>query len=188
VIEKLESGSVVFDLRRINVRPLVEQAVEAIGDLAQGNGVRLRIEVKTAAVADVRADPDRVSQVITNLLSNAVKFSPPDDEVIVTIEQATDFVRISVIDHGSGIPADFKSSIFEKFSQADATDTRQRGGTGLGLSIVKRIVGRLAGKVGFADAPVVGTIFFVELPSWGVKLTWTAIRPPTFCRNRTPPL
>lgn len=127
----------------------------------------MRIEVKTAAVADVRADPDRVSQVITNLLSNAVKFSPPDDEVIVTIEQATDFVRISVIDHGSGIPAEFKSSIFEKFSQADATDTRQRGGTG--LSIVKQIVGRLAGKVGFADAPVVGTIFFVELPSWGGK-------------------
>ena len=168
-IEKPEAGRVAFDLRRINVRPLVEQVVEAIGGFALANGVGLRIEAATTAVADVRADPDRLAQVISNLLSNAVKFSPRDDEVVIKIEQGIDLVRISVRDHGSGIPADFKSRIFERFAQADATNTRQRGGTGLGLSIVKQIVDRLAGEVGFADAPEGGTIFFVELPRWGGK-------------------
>jgi signal transduction histidine kinase len=166
-IEKLESGRVVFDLKRIKVRPVVEQAAEAMKEFALKSGVRVRIEAETAAIADVRADSDRLSQVITNLLSNAIKFSPPDNEVLVTIEQAVDLVRISVRDHGSGIPAHFKSSIFERFAQADATDVRQKGGTGLGLSIVKQIVDRLAGDVGFADAPGAGTIFVVELPSWG---------------------
>jgi signal transduction histidine kinase len=72
-----------------------------------------------------------------------------------------------VRDHGRGVPNDFKPRLFEKFAQADATDTRQQGGTGLGLSIVKQIVTRLGGEVGFSDAPGSGTIFFVDLPTMG---------------------
>jgi DNA-binding response OmpR family regulator len=75
-------------------------------------------------------------------------------------------VRISVGDHGPGIPAAFRSHIFQKFAQADATNARQKGGTGLGLSIVKQIATRLGGEVRFADAPGGGTVFHVELPSW----------------------
>ena len=75
-------------------------------------------------------------------------------------------MRISVRDHGSGIPAAFKSHVFERFAQADATNARSKSGTGLGLSIVKQIVLRLGGKVGFVDEPEGGTSFFIELPSW----------------------
>jgi signal transduction histidine kinase len=164
-IEKLESGHVVFNLRRVEVRPLVQEAVEALGELAQGLGVRIRIEA-APAVQEVRADTDRLAQVITNLLSNAVKFSPPNSEVVVTIENGDGLVRISVRDHGPGIAAEFKSHVFERFAQADATNARRKGGTGLGLSIVKEIVDRLAGEVGFDDAPGGGTIFHVELPIW----------------------
>jgi signal transduction histidine kinase len=128
--------------------------------------VRIRLE-DTDAVCDVRADPDRLAQVVTNLLSNALKFSPAQDEVVVAIEEATDVVRISVRDHGAGISVDFMPHIFERFAQADATNVRQNGGTGLGLSIVKQIVDRLGGEVGFADAPGGGTIFHVALPCWG---------------------
>ena len=113
----------------------------------------------------MRADPDRLAQVFTNLLSNAIKFSPAENEVVVGIEKGAEMVRITVRDHGSGIPDNFKPIIFEKFAQADATNTRQKGGTGLGLSIVKEIVGRLGGKVGFYDAPGGGTIFHVDLPA-----------------------
>jgi DNA-binding response OmpR family regulator len=77
-----------------------------------------------------------------------------------------------VRDHGSGIPADFKPHIFEKFAQADATSSRQNGGTGLGLSIVRQITERLGGEVGFADAPGGGTIFHVELPAWAPSAGW----------------
>jgi signal transduction histidine kinase len=167
-IEKMEAGGVVFNFRRVQVRSLVEQAIEASRGFAEGYGVRIRLEGEcTAAVAiAVRADPDRLFQVVTNLLSNAIKFSPVDNEVVVAIEKATDIVRLTVRDHGPGIPVDFRPLIFEKFAQADARDARQKGGTGLGLSIVKQIVDRLSGEVGFADAPGGGTSFHVQLPCW----------------------
>jgi signal transduction histidine kinase len=164
-IEKMESGQIVFKFGRVEVRSLIGQAIEANRGFAEGSGVRIRLE-DASAVCDVRADPDRLAQVVTNLLSNAIKFSPVDNEVVVAIESGTDVVRISVRDHGPGISADFKPYIFERFAQADATNARQKGGTGLGLSIVKGIVERLGGHVGFADAPRGGAIFHVELPCW----------------------
>jgi signal transduction histidine kinase len=165
-IEKMESGEVTFDMKRVEVCYLVEQTIEANRGFAEGFDVRIRLDPECKA-ADVRADPDRLSQVVTNLLSNAIKFSPPVEEVVIGVETRGDTIRISVRDHGHGIPAEFKPRIFEKFAQADATDARQKGGTGLGLSIVKRIVDRLGGTVGFADAPGGGTIFHVDLPVWG---------------------
>jgi signal transduction histidine kinase len=167
-IEKLESGRVAFDLSRIEVRSLVEKTIEAIRGFAEGHDVRIRIEASSTA-CEVRADADRLAQVVTNLLSNAVKFSPPHNEVVVSIEKGLDLVRILVRDHGSGISVDFKPRIFERFAQAEATDARRKGGTGLGLSIVKQIVERLSGDVGFVDAPGGGTIFHVELPIWNGK-------------------
>lgn len=107
---------------------------------------------------------DDFVQVITNLLSNAVKFSPAGEEVKVAIESGAGTIKISVRDHGPGIPAEFKPRIFEKFVQADVSDKRQKGGTGLGLSIAKEIMTQLGGKVGFNDAPAGGAIFYIELP------------------------
>ena len=165
-IEKMEAGRVVFSFDRVEVRPLVAQAIEANRGYAEGYGVRVRFDDAHGAAADVRADPDRLLQVVTNLLSNAIKFSPANNEVMVAVEKSADTVRLTVRDHGPGIPVDFKPLIFEKFAQADAGAARQKGGTGLGLSIVKQIVDRLSGEVGFADAPGGGTIFHVELPCW----------------------
>jgi signal transduction histidine kinase len=85
---------------------------------------------------------------------------------VVTTGRRGREVRISVRDHGHGIPEEFKSRIFGKFAQADASDARQQGGTGLGLSIVKEIVTRLGGQVDFDEAPGGGTVFHVELPGW----------------------
>jgi PAS domain S-box-containing protein len=164
-IEKLESGRVVFNLTQVDVRLLVEQAIEDNRGFAEGYGVHVQLDAASGD-GDVNADPDRLAQVITNLLSNAIKFSPADEEVLVAVEKIDDIVRISVRDHGSGVPADFKDHIFAKFAQADGTNSRQKGGTGLGLSIVKQIVERLGGDVGFDDAPGGGTIFHVELPAW----------------------
>ena len=173
-IEKLESGHVAFDVRKIQVRPLVEQTVEAIRGYAEGHGVRVRIE-GAVATDDIRADADRLSQVLTNLMSNAIKFSPPDGEVVIAIEKErkSDAVRITVRDHGPGISVDFKSRIFERFAQADATNARRKGGTGLGLSIAKQIIDRLGGEIGFADASGGGTIFHVELPIWNEMADFT---------------
>jgi PAS domain S-box-containing protein len=162
-IQKIESGEVVFAIKRVAVRPLVEQAIEASGAYGESLGVAIRLD-PLATAADVPADPDRLAQVVANLLSNAIKFSPRGEEVVVSIARRNDRVEISVRDHGPGVPHDFKARVFEKFAQAD--DARQKGGTGLGLSIVKGIVTRLGGSTGFDDAPGGGAIFHVELPAW----------------------
>jgi PAS domain S-box-containing protein len=164
-IEKMDSGQAVFKFERVEVRSQVEQAIEANLGFAEAHNVRIRLEVDATA-CDARTDQDRLAQVVTNLLSNAIKYSPANGEVVLAIENGTDAIRISVRDHGPGIPAEFKPRIFERFAQADATNARQKGGTGLGLSIVKQIVDRLDGEVSFADAPGGGTVFHVDLPCW----------------------
>jgi PAS domain S-box-containing protein len=162
-MEKIASGKVVFVQKRIEVRALVEEAIEANRAFADGFGVRIWLD-PASVTGDVRGDPDWLLQVVTNLLSNAVKFSPAAGQVEVAIEKPSGHIRICVRDHGHGVPEGFKQRIFEKFAQADASDARQLGGTGLGLSIVKEIVSRLGGEVGFSDAPGGGAIFHVELP------------------------
>jgi PAS domain S-box-containing protein len=164
-MEKIESGKVVFVQKRIEVRSLVEEAIEANRGFADGFGVRIRFDPASAG-GDIRGDRDWLLQVLTNLLSNAVKFSPPAGGVDVEIENLNGNIRISVRDHGHGVPEEFKQRIFERFAQADATDARQLGGTGLGLSIVKQIVARLGGEVGFDDAPGGGAIFHVAFSSF----------------------
>jgi PAS domain S-box-containing protein len=133
-IEKLESGRVVFNLSKVAVRTLVEHTIEDNRGFAESYGVSVRLD-SASLDFDVNADPDRLAQVLTNLLSNAIKFSPADGEVLVAVEKNADDVRITVRDHGAGVPEEFKPHIFDKFAQADATNTRQKGGTGLGLSV-----------------------------------------------------
>jgi DNA-binding response OmpR family regulator/two-component sensor histidine kinase len=162
-IEKIESGKIVFDLKQVDLPALVEQAIEGSRGFAESFGVRVRLE---AAPACVRADADRLVQVVTNLLSNAVKFSPRDGEVAVAIQPRDNMVDITVTDCGPGIPEDFRSRVFDKFAQADNTDARQKGGTGLGLSIVRQIVTLLGGQVTFSCPPGGGTTFRVSLPRW----------------------
>jgi PAS domain S-box-containing protein len=164
-MEKIESGKVVFVLQRVDLHAVVKEAIEANQAYAEAHGVRMRLDA-ASATGEIRADPDWLAQIMTNLLSNAIKFSPPGEEVVVTIEKRGGTVRISVRDHGRGIPDAFKHRIFEKFAQADVSDARQKGGTGLGLSIVKQLVTRMGGQVDFGDAPGGGAIFHVELPGW----------------------
>jgi PAS domain S-box-containing protein len=168
-IEKMESGRVVFDLKRVDAFALIEQVADSNRGYAEGFGVQVRFE-SPSTPAIVRADPDRLTQVVTNLLSNAVKFSPPGAEVVISVVQDGGKIRILVRDHGAGIPESFRPHIFEKFAQADAADGRRKGGTGLGLSIVKQIVILLGGVIGFESPIDGGTLFFVDLPAWDLTI------------------
>jgi PAS domain S-box-containing protein len=162
-IERIESGKVVFDFRPVEIRSLVEQAIEADRGFAESYRVRVRL-AEDAVSGEVCVDVDRMVQVMTNLLSNAIKFSSADEEVAVTIESREAAARICVRDHGPGIPDNFKPRMFDKFAQADGSDARNKSGTGLGLSIVKQIVTRLGGEIGFFAAEGGGTVFYVDLP------------------------
>jgi PAS domain S-box-containing protein len=167
-MEKIESGRVAFEFSRINLRLAAEQAIEANRGFAEGFGVNVRLDDDASVDAEVNADPDRLAQLVTNLLSNAIKFSPRDAEVLVAVERAQigNAFRVSVRDHGSGVPEGFKPHIFEKFAQAEGPESRKKGGTGLGLYIAQQIVERLSGQIGFEEALGGGTTFYVDLPAW----------------------
>lgn len=167
-IENIEKDGMVFDFQQVEVKSLVEKAIEANDGLAEKFGVAVRLDER-AANCVIHTDANRLTQIIANLLSNAVKFSPRGQEVVVMIETWNDRIRIAVRDHGPGIPDEFKASVFEKFVQVDASDARQRGGTGLGLSIVKLLVARLGGEVSHDAAQDGGTIFRIDLPRANIK-------------------
>ncbi|WP_457282134.1 PAS domain S-box protein [Polaromonas sp. P5_D5] len=164
-IEKIESGKMTLDFQAIELRPLLEQALAANEGYGAAKNVHLQLEFPDEDL-QVRVDSDRLTQVVTNLLSNAMKFSPEGGTVDIHVARSETGIRVEVRDHGPGIPEEFRNRIFQKFSQADSSDTRQKGGTGLGLNISRAIIERLGGSIGFNTDAGVGTTFFFELPEW----------------------
>ncbi len=164
-IQKIESGQMVFKFSGLMIMPFVKQSLIDNFAYAEQHHVKFVI-VKELNDVQVYADKDRMMQVMANLLSNAAKFSPDNDTVEISVAyHNTDFLRISVTDHGPGIPVDFQPKLFDKFTQSDSSDTRQKGGTGLGLSITKVIVEKHGGYIGFVSHKDIGTTFFVDLPA-----------------------
>lgn len=172
-IEKIEAGRMPFDIRALPLATLLEAAGHQAAGFASEYRVSVNVEPVIAGAA-VLADEDRLMQVVTNLLSNAIKFSRRGETVTVRVTPLDRRYRISVIDRGEGIPESFRSRIFGKFAQADASDSRQKGGTGLGLSIVREIVVRLGGSVDFESVEGAGSIFHVDLPAAELPAAATA--------------
>ena len=162
-IEKIESGKMEFDLRRMQVAPLVQRTVDSMRGFADKHQVEMKTVLPPWPQC-VIGDPDKLEQLLTNLLSNAIKHSPEGSEVEVCSSHEGGNVRIEVRDRGAGIPEEFRSRIFGKFAMADASDSRAKGGTGLGLAIAREIARRHGGEVGYYDREGGGTTFHLEVP------------------------
>ncbi len=164
-MEKIESGKMDFQLSPIKLMPLLKQAVD--GNRAYAEQYRVSYELESEVPeAMVNVDANRLIQVLANLLSNAAKFSHVGGKVTVAATSDGERIRVAVNDHGSGISDEFRDRIFQKFAQADSSDTRKKGGTGLGLSITKAMVEQMGGSIGFYSNPNVLTTFFFEFPIW----------------------
>jgi PAS domain S-box-containing protein len=162
-IEKIESGKLSLVPELVTLDELVGESLVLNKGFAER--FQVRYEPRGALLpVQVKADRKRLLQVMTNLLSNAAKFSPAGEAVEVTMEDLGARVRISVHDHGPGIPENFRARIFGRFAQADSSATRQKGGTGLGLAICKRLIEMMDGRIGFTDRDGGGSVFYFELP------------------------
>ena len=160
-LERIQSGREPLAFRTVQLADIVKQAIEDMQPMADAAGVQL---IHDSTRVEISADSDRLLQVVTNLLSNSVKFSPPNSPVSVMLRPGVTGVILSVIDHGRGIPADKLESIFGRFQQVDASDSRQKGGTGLGLAICRTIVSQHSGRIWAERNPVRGSTFRIFLP------------------------
>jgi DNA-binding response OmpR family regulator len=161
-ISKIESGRITFHFKPVDVVQMIDDAIA--NNESYKNDIQLVFDQRPDEALWVNADRDRILQVLYNLLSNAAKFSRPGGRVEVGVLEKDKDVELFVRDHGVGIPKEFHSRIFEKFTQADSSDTRHAGGTGLGLSISKSIVERHHGQIRFDSEKGVGTTFYITLP------------------------
>ncbi|MFG1348247.1 ATP-binding protein [Xanthobacter autotrophicus] len=160
---KLESGHGEWHSADVDMRRLVRDAVTATTELARGRGAEILFEAPEA-VPTLRADPDRLTQVMLNLISNAVKFVPAENgRIIVSLEVDGDGLTVRVKDNGPGVPEGERDTIFEKFRQGGDALTRPPG-TGLGLPISRRIVDHFGGRMWLENQDGSGACFAFRLP------------------------
>lgn len=160
-IEKLESGKIQMNRTICDAGDLIRRSVEVMKSMADEQKITIRFAEVRAAID---ADCDRIVQCLTNLLSNAIKFSNPGGSVWVTGNVVRDDVQFEVIDHGRGVPEGKRDSIFERFHQVDASDSRRKGGTGLGLAITRSIVLQHGGRIWLTSEVGKGSSFFFTIP------------------------
>lgn len=168
-IEKIEAGKLDLQLRSLDFRSTIDKSISSLQGYADQYDVAIKIASEINHEVTVEGDEDRLIQVLSNLISNAIKFSPTGGVVTVGLTVETGWMRASVSDDGPGVDVDFQAKLFQKFAQADSSDTRQKGGTGLGLSISKAIVEHHRGTIGFDSKPDEGATFHFDLPLLDVE-------------------
>jgi PAS domain S-box-containing protein len=162
-LERIGSGKAELHYTMCSADDLFRRAV-SLQQMAAAKA-QLRITFNSQGV-NIWADPDRVLQTLTNLISNAIKFSPPNTEIhLRALHLDASEAEIQVRDHGRGIPQDKLESIFERFHQVDASDSRTMGGTGLGLAICRSIIQQHGGRMWATSTLGEGSTFHFTLPT-----------------------
>ena len=169
-LQKLSANKMTFNYEAIEVGGLLEEAIEDIRAFADSCSIQLHLAEGIPSGLQLHGDRERIIQVLNNLLSNAIKFSPDDGIVTISASPEHDYVVITVADPGPGIPEEFRSRLFDRFTQFDSSSTRRSGGSGLGLSIVKGLVEGMEGSITLDTEVEEGTTFHVRLPRVEVPL------------------
>ena len=163
-LSKIEAGK--LDVEHLEVSPFeaVDTVLRLFADRAHTKKLDLAALIELPRNTRIDADPTRLGQVLSNLVNNALKFTEAGGVTIHVGPDGEDHIRFSVIDTGIGIAKDKLGTIFEAFSQADQTTTRQFGGTGLGLTIARRLVTAMGGEIAVTSTLGEGTNFHFSLP------------------------
>lgn len=165
---KMEAGKLNIDSIQFNLPKLLGEVVESFALKVEQNNTKLILDATQITVSEIISDPNRLRQILNNLIGNAVKFTKNGDVIIIArVDDSTDgsFLECSVIDTGIGINKNQQTSLFNSFTQADTSTTRQFGGTGLGLTIVKQLCELMGGSVSVNSVEGEGSTF-----SFSVKI------------------
>ena len=161
---KIEAGKMGFEILDFDLVKTIESSLDIVAARAFNKGVELVNAIQTAIPTQLRGDPGRLRQILINLVSNAIKFTEKG-EVTVRVEKESEstthtVLKIYVHDTGIGIAPEAQPHLFEAFTQADSSTTRQYGGSGLGLAIAQRLVEMMQGEIGLQSKPGEGSTFW----------------------------
>ncbi len=163
-MEKLQAGKLSLQPEQQMLLPLLQQALQRHSALAQARHVTLTLEAAIPPDLHLYIDGSRLLQILANLLANAIRFSPPGGTVRLRALLTGAVLQLLVSDEGPGVPAEFIPRLFQKFSQADSSDSRLQSGSGLGLAICKELLDRMHGSIFYQQADSGGACFYCELP------------------------
>ena len=162
---KIESGKLDVEHRDFELRDVLANIANLIGDKARAKGLVLGFDIDAAVPTALVGDPLRLGQILINYTNNAVKFTARGEihvriQLLETISDEQVVLHFAVTDTGIGITEEQEGRLFESFQQADASTTRRYGGTGLGLAISKKLAELMSGTVGFESEPGKGSTFW----------------------------
>jgi signal transduction histidine kinase/ActR/RegA family two-component response regulator len=163
-LAKIESGKLELEAIALDVEMLLEEVTQLLAPKAQAKGLEIGCFIDPLIGTNLVGDPTRLKQVLYNLAGNAVKFTAQGEVWLEARLVSGQRVRFTVTDTGVGISDQARTKLFERFTQADSSTTRQFGGTGLGLAISRELVQRMHGEIGFDSRPEGGSRFWFDLP------------------------
>jgi len=162
-LERMNSGRMTLQKQPENLLDIVEETRKLNSTFKEDADLTIRINADAARYT-VSCERGRISQIVMNLLSNAAKFSPENGVIEIALTTHGDTVRVSVRDHGPGIPIKEQGKLFTDFTQVASGDGKRRAGTGLGLAICKKLVAMHGGQIGLDSAEGQGTTVYFDLP------------------------
>jgi CheY-like chemotaxis protein len=163
-LARIESGGLKLSIERVNVGDALEEVRRIVLPLAQGAGVTLRMSVPDR-IPDIRADRQRLHQILLNLVSNAIKYNRKGGTVTLGARDlGAGKIRLDVTDTGIGIAPERRQELFQPFQRLGAEHSNVEG-TGIGLALSRKLVEALSGTIGFTSEPGVGSDFWIELPA-----------------------
>jgi two-component system, sensor histidine kinase len=163
-IARISTGKLVLQRERLDMRHIVETALEACAPLVSRGGHRLTVRMCEQPLW-VDGDPARLAQSLSNLLNNAAKYTPDGGRITITLASEGGQAVLTVEDTGVGLPADMIGRVFDMFAQVNRSLDRAQGGLGIGLALVKSLVGLHGGQVSASSpGPGLGSTFTIRLP------------------------
>ncbi|WP_232309027.1 sensor histidine kinase [Picosynechococcus sp. PCC 73109] len=169
-LARADGGHLHFRTQPVMLNTFLEE-VSAMGQQINQRPIHLKTPPEDVVI---RADQDRLQQVMLNLIDNALKYSAPDQAIEICLETASPMALIHIIDQGIGIALAHQARIFERFYRVDETMTRSRDGTGLGLAIAKSLIEGMGGKISLRSQPHQGSCFTLKLPLWDIQSVSTS--------------